>query len=442
MKKRHGYTLIELILVVGIMVVLAVLTAPALAPMLRRRALVQGANQVKAALLRARTAAIAQEPGSIQVLPICLRAQPPRWALPTNVSEWFGGTNSNSYPQWYNNPNWETQYVLTGTTAPDTLFNVGGGMFGYCWTRTPVQNAAGEKTFGFMQSDDTESASDRDDRKEVADGDVLGMWVYLGPLVEGVGFSVRADDGTGADQGWTATMKWGTGITQDGATWFVDKGDLPQKGKWVQLAASTAEMGLKNDWYLTGMKFRQYTGDSSGCKTWWDRVVLWKNVYTLPDFIVPDLTQFPIEFEKDGRLKAGRVDMDYDSAWKPAMVNAYSTQWYDRLIILKDVRDRELQFYIDHYDRTTGYGGDSDGFWECEAFDHASGWGKNLTSEYVWDYGLDRVKGTTDSGEANNDWDFEGDGITDEPIVVPNGQIYIKINKITGVAKVCSHPGE
>ena len=65
MKRKHAYTLIELILVVGIMVVLAVLSAPALAPMLRRRALVQGANQMKAALLRARTAAIAQEPGTV-----------------------------------------------------------------------------------------------------------------------------------------------------------------------------------------------------------------------------------------------------------------------------------------------------------------------------------------------------------------------------------------
>ena len=445
MKKRQGYTLIELILVVGIMVVLAVLSAPALAPMLRRRALVQGANQVKAALLRARTAAIAQEPGSIQVLPICLRAQPPRWALPTNVSEWFGGTNSNSYPKYWDggSTSWKTDWV-DETSPPDTSFSVGGGMFGNCWTHTRSKAAIGDSAyaFGFDRSDDGEPNDDNDDRKEVASGDVLGMWVYLGPLVEGVGFSVRADDDTGADKGWTATMKWGTGIPQGGAEWFVDKGELPQKGKWIQLAASIGEMGIKDNWYLTGMKFRQYTSDSNGCQTWWDRVVVWKNVYTLPDFIVPDLTQFPIEFEKDGRLKAGRVNMDYDSAWKPAMTTKLSTQWYDRMIILKDVRDRELQHYLDTFDNDTGYGGDKDGFWECEAFDDPDGWGDGLTAEYVWDYGLDRVKGTTDSGESDNTWDFEGNGLTDEPTVVPNGQIYIKVNKITGVAKVCRHPGE
>ena len=80
-----AYTLIELIAVVSIIVLLAALTVPSLMPIFRRRALEQGAMQMKAALLQARTSAIMQEGDRISVMPINLRAQPPRWVVPTLI---------------------------------------------------------------------------------------------------------------------------------------------------------------------------------------------------------------------------------------------------------------------------------------------------------------------------------------------------------------------
>ena len=103
-----AYTLVELLAVVGIVVLLAVLTAPALVPMMRRRALRQGAMQMKAALLQLRTSAIAQESGRVAIMPINLRAQPPQWVIPTKISEWFGGSGS-SYPKMWDGDSWEIE---------------------------------------------------------------------------------------------------------------------------------------------------------------------------------------------------------------------------------------------------------------------------------------------------------------------------------------------
>jgi hypothetical protein len=328
-----------------------------------------------------------------------------------------------------------------------------GGMFGQCWTHAAQGSEGAEHTYGFRESDKYE-------RKKVAYGDVFGIWVYLGPDIVGVGFSVRADDSESNDKGWTATVCWGTGINQGSATWFTNKGELPQKGKWVQLAADVRELGLSDDWFLTGIEFREAYAESKKSQVWWDRVVLWKNVYTLPDFVEPDMTQFPIEFNKDGSLKGTRVTTDVQASWKPAEKNRRPEFWFDRMIILKDSRDQELQYYLRAYDNPETLGtdtydnkvADGDGFWECEPFEDDSGgtdgW---LDGSETWsNYGPDRVKGTNDKDvedvnmETNSVWDYEGRGLSEEvrPQRAPNGQIYIKINKITGIAKICSHPGE
>lgn len=433
-----AYTLVELLAVVTIIVLLAVLTVPALMPMFRRRALAQGAMQMKAALLQSRTSAIMQESDRIAVMPINLRSQPPQWVVPTKMSEWFGherwvgGTDMDlSYPRYWNSGSWDIKYVHA--TPVDDL-DEDGGMFETCWTGG---SAAGALVYGFYDADDGEPDDSTDYRKKVNDGDILGMWVYLGSAITGVGFSVQAEDSDTTNDSWTATAYWGTGIAQDGATEFIDKGGLPQKNKWVHLAASTRELGVGDGQYLCGIKFRQYveTGSDS---VYWDKVVIWKNVFRLPDFIVPDLTQFPIDFEKDGRLKATRVTTEYVAGWKPVERDTHGKYWFDRMIILKDVRDRQLQQYLDSYDVADG---DGDGFWECEPFVDEDDDGWWTSGEDYDDWGLDRVRGTSDSGDDDSDWDFEGEvgGMSDE--AAPSGQVYIKVNKITGVAKVCAHPG-
>ncbi len=436
---RQGYTLMELIVVIGLIVFLAVLSIPALAPLMRKKALREAAFQMKAALLQARMDAIAREEDRVPLIPIQLRGQPPRWAIPTRMTEWFDfesedPSSNQTYPKYWDGSTstWTVDYVDDTQSPTDTITAPGGVHGNYCWTHRKA-NPTGEYVYGFMQSDDGNPNDNTDYRLHVYRTNVLGVWAYLDDNVKGVGFSVRLDDSNGNDRGWTATVYWGEGISHEGYT--VRKGELPPKNKWVHLAASVDELGARDGWYITGMKFRQYTDDPGGCNVWWDRVVLWKKVFVLPDFIEPDMASFPIEFDSDGRLKAVQVNRTLEAS--PIKNRRAATYWFDRLIILKDTRNRELAQYLRMYDVN------ADGFWECEPFSDTNDDGWRGSGEAFLDYGLDRAKGTGDTGEGNSQWDYEGQSVTpeDRPTRSPSGQIYIKVNKVTGMARVCETPG-
>ena len=105
----------------------------------------------------------------------------------------------------------------------------------------------------------------------VSDGAIFFAWVYLDPANPPQSVMLQLNDGD-----WSQRKVWGNdsiefGRAKESHDGYRRAGELPEKGKWVRLEVTAAEVGLTDQSKISGMAFTQFGGlahwDKSGVIT-------------------------------------------------------------------------------------------------------------------------------------------------------------------------------
>ncbi|MCH2114739.1 MAG: PSD1 and planctomycete cytochrome C domain-containing protein [Pirellulales bacterium] len=142
----------------------------------------------------------------------------------------------------------------------------------YTWEETPVPVLMGRRVIKRANFEDGQHAFLSPDRPLVVGAtDTLFAWLFLKADSAPPNINVRFNATGGAD-GWTQGFYWGEKKLppkHEEETQWQRRGDLPEKGQWIRLEFSAADLGLADGGKLYGIEFGQFNG-----QTYWDGVGL------------------------------------------------------------------------------------------------------------------------------------------------------------------------